>query len=181
MYRVVVERSAEKDLRKLQLDVRFRVADALRSFANDPRPVGSRKLAGTKHDWRVRVGDYRIIYEIADAIRVVRIYRVRHRAKPIAFFPRPREAERFTRAFGVGILANGKAVGAVIPFTPPAIQDAQVETPMAAPFHAARSRCFQGPAGRIQPNIAAGNHLPSHMHIVILQENQAALQVAVFA
>ena len=79
MYRVVVERSAEKDLRKLQLDVRFRVADALRSLANDPRPVGSRKLAGTKHDWRVRVGDYRIIYEIADAIRVVRIYRVRHR------------------------------------------------------------------------------------------------------
>ena len=54
MYRVVVERSAEKDLRKLQLDVRFRVADALRSLANDPRPVGSRKLAGTKHDWRVR-------------------------------------------------------------------------------------------------------------------------------
>ncbi len=42
-------------------------------------PVGSRKLAGTKRDWRVRVGDYRIIYEIADAIRVVRIYRVRHR------------------------------------------------------------------------------------------------------
>lgn len=36
-------------------------------------------VAGTKHDWRVRVGDYRIIYEIADAIRVVRIYRVRHR------------------------------------------------------------------------------------------------------
>jgi len=79
MYRVVVERSAEKDLRKLQLGVRFRVADALRSLANDPRPVGSRKLAGTKRDWRVRVGDYRIIYEIADAIRVVRIYRVRHR------------------------------------------------------------------------------------------------------
>jgi mRNA interferase RelE/StbE len=79
MYRVVVERSAEKDLRKLQLDMRFRVADALRSLAKDPRPVGSRKLAGTKHDWRVRVGDYRIIYEIADAIRVVRIYRVRHR------------------------------------------------------------------------------------------------------
>ena len=79
MYRVVVERSAEKDLRKLQLDVRCRVADALRNLANDPRPVGSRKLAGAKHDWRIRVGDYRIIYEIADAIRVVRIYRVRHR------------------------------------------------------------------------------------------------------
>jgi len=39
MYRVVVERSAEKDLRRLPLDVRFRVANALRSLANDPRPV----------------------------------------------------------------------------------------------------------------------------------------------
>ncbi len=36
-------------------------------------------LAGTKHDWRVRVGDYRIIYEIADVIRVARIQRIRHR------------------------------------------------------------------------------------------------------
>jgi mRNA interferase RelE/StbE len=44
MYRVVVERSAEKDLRKLPLDVRLRVADALRSPAKNPRPVGSRKL-----------------------------------------------------------------------------------------------------------------------------------------
>ena len=79
MYRVVVERSAEKDLRRLPLDVRSRVADALRSLADDPRPVGSRKLAGTKHDWRIRVGDDRVIYEIADSIRVVRVYRVRHR------------------------------------------------------------------------------------------------------
>ena len=79
MYRVAVERSAEKDLRKLALDMRFRVADALRSLANDPRPVGSRKLAGTKHDWRIRVGEYRIIYEIADAAKVGRIYRLRHR------------------------------------------------------------------------------------------------------
>jgi mRNA interferase RelE/StbE len=79
MYRVVVERSAEKDLRRLSLDARSRVADALRGLANNPRPAGSRKLAGTKHDWRIRVGDYRVIYEIADEIRVVRIYRVRHR------------------------------------------------------------------------------------------------------
>ena len=79
MYRVIVERSAEKDLRRLPLDMRFRVADALRSLANDPRLVGSRKLAGTKHDWRIRVGDYRVIYEIADSIGVVRVYRVRHR------------------------------------------------------------------------------------------------------
>ncbi len=38
-----------------------------------------RKLAGGKNDWRVRVGDYRVVYEIADQIRVVRVNRVRHR------------------------------------------------------------------------------------------------------
>lgn len=79
MYQVVVERTAEKDLKRLSAVVRSRVAIALRSLAENPRPAGSRKLAGTKHDWRVRVGDYRIIYEIAYVIRVVRIQRIRHR------------------------------------------------------------------------------------------------------
>jgi mRNA interferase RelE/StbE len=79
MYQVVVERSAEKDLRRLAPDVRPRVIAAVAALAKNPRPAGSRKLAGTKHDWRIRVGDYRIIYEIADAIRVLRINRIRHR------------------------------------------------------------------------------------------------------
>ena len=79
MYQVVVERSAEKDLKRLPSQIRSRVVTALRSLAKNPRPSGSRKLAGTKHDWRVRVGDYRIIYEIADVIRVVRVQRIRHR------------------------------------------------------------------------------------------------------
>lgn len=64
MYQVVVERAAEKDLKRLSSGIRSRVATTLRGLAENPRPAGSRKLAGTKHDWRVRVGDYRIIYEI---------------------------------------------------------------------------------------------------------------------
>ena len=79
MYRVLVERSAEKDLKKLPPGVRTRVGNVLRNLANDPRPAGSRKLTGTKHDWRIRVGDYRAVYEIAASIKVVRVYRVRHR------------------------------------------------------------------------------------------------------
>ena len=79
MYRVLVERSGEKDLRKLPPDVRSRVAHALRDLANEPRPAGCRKLAGTKYDWRIRVGAYRIIYEIAEAAKIVRVYRIRHR------------------------------------------------------------------------------------------------------
>ena len=49
------------------------------TLASNPRPRGCRKLVGAGNDWRVRVRDYRIIYEIADTIRVVRIMRIRHR------------------------------------------------------------------------------------------------------
>lgn len=79
MFQIVVERSAEKDLKKLSSDVRPRAISAIQALAKNPRPPGSRKLVGTDNDWRVRVGDYRIIYEIADEIRIVRINRVRHR------------------------------------------------------------------------------------------------------
>ena len=79
VYQVLLERSAERDLRRLSADIHDRVIGAIRSLANDPRPPGCRKLAGRKHDWRIRVGDYRVVYEIADAVRIVRVHRVRHR------------------------------------------------------------------------------------------------------
>ena len=78
-YQVLVERAAEKDLRKISSKVRPRLVLALQSLAKNPRPAGSLKLTGSASDWRIRVGDYRIIYEIADEIRIVRINRVRHR------------------------------------------------------------------------------------------------------
>ena len=79
MYRVFLERSAERDLRRLSADVHDRVIAAIRPLARNPRPPGCRKLAGTDEDWRIRVGYYRVIYEIAESIRVVRVNRVRHR------------------------------------------------------------------------------------------------------
>ena len=78
-YQVLVERAAEKDLRKISSEIRPRLVLALQSLAKNPRPAGSLKLTGSASDWRIRVGDYRIIYEIADEIRIVRINRVRHR------------------------------------------------------------------------------------------------------
>jgi len=79
VYRVLLERTAEKDLARLPADVHGRVIVAIQALATNPRPSGCRKLAGSKHDWRIRVGDYRVVYEIADEIRIVRINRVRHR------------------------------------------------------------------------------------------------------
>jgi mRNA interferase RelE/StbE len=79
MYRVLLERAAEKDLSRLSTEIHARVIEAIQALATNPRPSGCRKLAGSNQDWRIRVGDYRVVYEIADEIRVVRISRVRHR------------------------------------------------------------------------------------------------------
>lgn len=79
MYRVLLERGAEKDLSRLSTEIHGRVIVAIQSLASNPRPPGCRKLAGSTHDWRIRVGDYRVVYEIADEIRIVRVNRVRHR------------------------------------------------------------------------------------------------------
>jgi mRNA interferase RelE/StbE len=79
MYRVLLERAAEKDLSRLPTEIHDRVIEAVQELAANPRPVGCRKLTGSKHDWRIRAGDYRVVYEIADVIRVVRVNRVRHR------------------------------------------------------------------------------------------------------
>jgi mRNA interferase RelE/StbE len=79
MYRVLLEHTAERDLRRLSPDVHDRVIDAIKGLATNPRPPGCRKLVGSRNDWRIRVGDYRVLYEIADTIRIVRVNRVRHR------------------------------------------------------------------------------------------------------
>ena len=79
MYRVLLERGAERDLSRLSSEVHDRVIVAIQALALDPRPPGCRKLTGSKDDWRIWVGDYRVVYEIADQIRIVRVNRVRHR------------------------------------------------------------------------------------------------------
>lgn len=79
MYRILLERGAEKDLSRLTSNVHDRIIAAIQALAITPRPPGCRKLAGSKNDWRIRAGDFRVIYEIADKIRVIRVNRVRHR------------------------------------------------------------------------------------------------------
>jgi mRNA interferase RelE/StbE len=78
VFEVLLERSAEKDLRRLPNPIHDRIVRAINVLSKNPRPPGCRKLTGSKNDWR-RVGDYRVIYEIADVNRIVRINRVRHR------------------------------------------------------------------------------------------------------
>lgn len=79
MHEVLLERGAEKDLNRLAPDLFQRVVVATRGLKNSTRSPGSKKLAGSPGGWRVRVGDYRIIYDIDDKTKCVRILRVRHR------------------------------------------------------------------------------------------------------
>ena len=77
-YRVEVQRSAERDLERLSKMLFDRINAQLMALAEEPRPPGAQKLAGLDA-FRVRVGDYRIIYEVDDSARVVVVTRVRHR------------------------------------------------------------------------------------------------------
>ena len=79
MYRVLLERAAEKDLKQLSARMHGRIIEAIQGLAKNPRPRGCRKLTGADNDWRIRVGDYRVIYEIVEDLRVIRVNRLRHR------------------------------------------------------------------------------------------------------
>ena len=77
-YEVTLLPAAEHDLRKLHGDIRPRLLDALISL-KAPRQPGVKKLQGSQNRWRLRVGDYRIIYSIADAEQKVVVSRIAHR------------------------------------------------------------------------------------------------------
>ena len=78
-YTVLLRPSAERDRRNLPPEIRRRITDALLSLETDPRPPGAAKLTGRSNRWRIRVGDYRLIYVIDDAPLQVLVVRIAHR------------------------------------------------------------------------------------------------------
>jgi len=79
LYRVVLSKSAEKELSKLPPRAVEKIVPALQSLANNPRPTGCKKLKGFDDLWRIRVGDYRAVYAIGDEILLVEVRAVGHR------------------------------------------------------------------------------------------------------
>jgi len=78
-YSIDIKRSAQKELDALD-DTLFKRIDAkILSLAANPRSVGCKKLKGYKDHWRIRVGDYRVIYILDDAAKTVTITHVAHR------------------------------------------------------------------------------------------------------
>ena len=78
-YRVDFARSARKELEALSDSIAMRVLRRVETLAATPRPNGCRKLAGSDNLWRIRIGDYRVIYSIDDKQGVVDVNGVRHR------------------------------------------------------------------------------------------------------
>ena len=76
-YTVFILRRAQKELAQLPLNNYKHVRDSIFSLAKDPRPVGCLKLAG-RQGWRIRVGSYRIIYEIDDPQQALTILHIGH-------------------------------------------------------------------------------------------------------
>lgn len=79
MPEIQISNHAERDLRQLDVLAFHKIVAEIKSLADNPRPQGCRKLAGSKSDWRIRIGDYRVLYEIDDRGNLIRILRVRHR------------------------------------------------------------------------------------------------------
>ena len=78
-YRVALTASAEKELHRLSSQMVARIVPRLEQLASAPRPPGCKKLKGGDKEWRIRVGDYRIVYEIDDKARTVDVTRIAHR------------------------------------------------------------------------------------------------------
>lgn len=78
-YRVEFTSAAARQVRKLPRPVRGRVLDAVAQLSEDPRPHGAKKLAGERTAWRIRVGDYRVIYDVVDERLTVTVVRAAHR------------------------------------------------------------------------------------------------------
>jgi mRNA interferase RelE/StbE len=79
-YAVQLTSAAVKQLDALPDDIRTRILPQLWALAEDPRPAGCKKLKGTRHSYRIRVGNYRVLYEVHDARVVVIVFKIGHRS-----------------------------------------------------------------------------------------------------
>lgn len=78
-YKVVVKKSAQKEIIKLPKAYRTKVLISVEKLSENPRPHGCEKIRGSKSSYRLRVGDYRVIYTVYDSQLVVSVVRAQHR------------------------------------------------------------------------------------------------------
>ena len=78
-YQIEISARAAKQLKKLSSEIRERINHKILELAENPRPSGVVKLENTDNKYRIRVGNYRVLYEIEDYVLIVKVVRVGHR------------------------------------------------------------------------------------------------------
>jgi len=78
-YRIEWKQSAQRELKKLGTGVIVKILEAVEGLAENPHPRGGRKLMGTEHTYRIRVGDYRVVYAVREFTLVIEVVKVGHR------------------------------------------------------------------------------------------------------
>ena len=78
-YQVLLSKAARKQLNPLPVFIRNKIVEDIAALADTPRPAGCKKLKGQKNAWRIRIGDYRIIYEIEDKQLRILVVAIGHR------------------------------------------------------------------------------------------------------
>ena len=80
-YAVELKPSARKELERLPAKMIERIFPKLEALVDEPRPDGCKKLKGGQQEWRIRVGEYRVVYTVDDVKRRVSVTRIRHRSE----------------------------------------------------------------------------------------------------
>lgn len=79
-YKIEFRPAAHRDLKALPKEILLRVSEKISALAENPRPLGVEKLSGSEDDfYRIRIGDYRVLYTIQDKVLLIIIIKVRHR------------------------------------------------------------------------------------------------------
>jgi len=78
-YRIEISATAERQLKKIRREDKVRILRSISLLASDPRPSGCRKMSGYDDIYRLRIGDYRVIYEVDGRRIIVVILKIGHR------------------------------------------------------------------------------------------------------
>lgn len=80
MYQIRFKSSAYKELQKLPKHIIYKVLSAIEDLSENPRPSGVKKLIDSKENlYRIRIGDYRVIYKIDETIKIINVRNIGHR------------------------------------------------------------------------------------------------------
>lgn len=78
-FQVIVTKSAQKELERLPAAATSRIREAIDGLSQNPKPPGVKKLKGEVNTYRIRLGDYRVVYEVHNKEVLVLVIRIRHR------------------------------------------------------------------------------------------------------